>query len=180
MGASADAHLVYGYYVDCEESFWPSYDEETDEELPEWDVDEALEALLKEKGLVDPNDSYPPMDDLYGSALGDARAEWRRENKGAFEDWAAAREEKRKVVGADVVEVGWYGTLEYDVTTPYIYVKSSEVSGDWTDPAQVDIQALAKLDTDEFDAMLAKFIEFSGADISEATGPGWFIAVDYG
>ena len=74
-----------------------------------------------------------------------------------------------------VVQLQDYGHCDYRI--PFIYVKGTKITADWEAvPVKVDLPAGSHL----WDVQLQDFAASFDLDLTEADGPGWFMAPFYG
>lgn len=165
MGTSTDALLIYGYVWDDEHDL---FGDDGDEE-EEWETRVAVAA-----GLVDPWAAFPKeIDQLpydQRRAQGDA---WRNEHRAELDAWHKA---KKAVIASYGVEVDRHGSSEW--SCPIVQITDAGQRARRGSPKPVTATELT-VGTD-WDTKLARFVADLGIDVSEAAGPGWFLASWWG
>lgn len=168
MGQSTDAILFYGYCWDDEHVLF-----EEDEDSGEW-----AEIVAKRRGISNPWDFYRSSgaESLQQGLL-------YAEQDAAFKSWeeevgfetmlATWREEKNKIKAEyEGVAISSHCSCSYPM--PYIYIESTELNARRGFPIEVTLDHITP-PTADWDESLSRFVEDLDIDISEASGPGWFL-----
>ena len=163
MGVSTDAVLVYGYV-------WKDEDTELfEDDDREWD-----EILLTRRGMQSPWDAFPEgLESLPYAEQNAAAGRWKAEHRADLDAWYAAKKAIRAEYG---VEIDQYCSGECSI--PIIKIEGAGYT-----VARGDVQELTAADLTidpEWDRKLSKFAEDLEIDLSEAQGPGWFLASWWG
>lgn len=163
MTVSTDAMLVYGYIWDDEHDL---FDDESDDK---WEV-----RVAKQRGITNPWDAYPPeIERLPYDQKRAAGQQWRDANKAALDAWYAARKAISEEYG---VRVAHHGSDEWSV--PILKIEGAGMTAARGYPKPV---ASSDLTVDPgWDDKLRRFVTDLGIDVSEAKGPGWFLASWWG
>jgi hypothetical protein len=162
MGTSTNAMLVYGY-------IW-------DEEVDLFEDDEAdwEEQLAVAAGAVNPWAQFPKeIDSLpydQRKAQGDA---WREAHRAELDAWYEA---KRAAADSYGVTIDHHGSSEWSV--PIVSIDKAGLTAFRGSPLPVTADNLT-IGAD-WDDKLARFVADLGIDVSEAQGPGWFLASWWG
>lgn len=154
MGQSTDAYVFYGYCWDDEDAGI------------EADTDEAVKAILAERGHADPWDSYPKTD---GRAAGDA---WVSENRAAIDAFRALKAAVEEEIG-----VSWDAHCSDSCPIPFLFVNDTKTTARRGYP-----KPLASLEVDPaWKGKLDAFLALQG--VEPPTGenqPGWWTASWWG
>lgn len=163
MGVSTDALLVYGYIWDDEHDLFD------DSESDEWE-----EIVAKLRGIPDPWDAYPAeIERLPYEQKRAAGEKWRTEHRAELDAWREAR----KAIAAEYgITIDRHGSDEWSVPIVKIADAGLTVARGYPKPLTAEALAVGP----DWDEKLARFIADLGIDISEAKGPGWFLASWWG
>lgn len=168
MGQSTDAILFYGYCWGEEHELF-----EEDEDSGEW-----AEIVAKRRGISNPWDFYRSSgaerqhSDLPYAKQDEAYKTWEKE-VGFDEMLDTWNEEKNKIKAEyEGISVSSHCSCSYPM--PYIYIESTDLRASRGYPVEVTLDHITP-PTAEWDDSLARFVDDLDIDISEASGPGWFL-----
>lgn len=168
MGMHASGQIFYGYIWD-EEGDGP-FEDNRDDELEIWDQ------MLKDRGVVDPY-SLPDRPDTTGLPYKEEQAiyrEWHNKNQDKFDAYYAAKNALPEELGCEGVDMDHYGHCDYSAKA--LVIKASCKSTEWSE--KLDPTELVA--GEDWDARLLHWAETTGADLSNAEGPGWYLTTYYG
>jgi hypothetical protein len=163
MGMYASATLFYGYILDLDD-----LPENEDGEVIE-DFDWA-EKILKERGMVDPWDSYPNTDGMSYDQQTEIHSKWKLEHDDELDAWYEAKSKVERTIGVEMSTYGHYDEIHY-----YLVVKGTSQSASPSYP-----NALDDLWTDSrWVSELDSFLEAYNIELPE-DGPCWWLVASYG
>lgn len=164
MGISTDALLVYGYIWDDEHDLFG------EDSAGEWE-----DRIARQRGISNPWDTYPEQEfsQLPYDQKRAAGERWRNDNRDALDAWYAAKKAISEEYG---VRVGRHDSDEWSV--PILKIEGAGLTVARGYPKPVTAEALAV--GADWDDKLRRFITDLDIDVSEAKGPGWFLASWWG
>lgn len=155
----------YGDDVDGEPDYGPANDDLITNDL-----------LLAEFGIAHrPWGGWVWPDLPYDERIA-AREQYQVDHQAEFDAYAAAEAAIKARRGTDVVEYAYHGALEFSL--PYVFVKETHVSVEWSEAKQVDSLEIGA----DWDEKLARWLATFKIDpaASGAIGPGWLLVAEYG
>lgn len=161
MSVSTNAMLVYGYVWEDEADLLNR--EEEDE--TEW-----TEVVARQRGIVNPWDAYPPeIEALPYDQRREASDQWCDEHRGALNIWNDAKQAIAEEYG---VEISSHGSGEW--SCPVVKILDAGWIARRGYPQNLSGEELNR--NPEWDKKLADFCRDLEIDLTEAKGPGWFLA----
>lgn len=170
MGVSTDGMLVYGYIWTDE------YDLFDGEDSAVW-----IERIAVERGATNPwkDDEIEAIEQEYNIrhlSYHEYKSQsdtWVANNRARIDAWYEAR----RVVEAEFpVTIDHHGSDEWRV--PIVTIKAARKRAARGFPVALSTNDLAI--GEEWDVELARFVEVTSIDTSEAEGPGWFLCSWWG
>lgn len=162
MGVSTDALLFYGYVWDDEHDLLGDLDGPRDSD---W-----AEHMLIKRGQLSPwREGYYP----HSEQDDHKRAMWRAQHRAEFEAWAEAKKAVQAEFG---VEVDHHGSDEWKCPLVAIAGTMTRVGRGYPDQILPEQLAVDPAWNDR----LQRWVTELGIDLSEAQGPGWFMASWWG
>lgn len=166
MGMYASAEVFYGYILD--EEIMEQFVDENGDEIEEFDL---AEKILKNRGVVDPWDSYPDTDGMDYATQNAVNKLWHAEHTEELDEWYKAKAEIDRRIKVEMSSFG-----HYDESRRCLIVKGTAHHASpsyplpldtdmWTDPHWID----------ELDS----FLEIYGIEPPE-DGPCWWLVASYG
>lgn len=161
MSTSTDALLIYGYIFDDEQDLFGGEDD--------WE-----DVVAAAAGAVNPWAAFPKeIDQLpYDQRRREGDA-WTKAHRAELDAWY---EVKKAAVAAYGVEIDRHGSDEWSVPIIKISGAGMTVARGYPKPVAASDLAVG----DDWDERLARFVADLGIDVSEAAGPGWFLASWWG
>lgn len=153
MGQSTDAYVFYGYCWDDEDTEFAT------------DMDEAVKAILAERGIADPWDEH--YDGDY-----EAYKTWKAANGSVVAAFKAAKEAVEAELGVD-----WDSHCHHECSMPLLYVRGTKTTAHRGSPMPLTSLAVDPTWKGKLDAFL------ESQDIEPPEGenqPGWWVASWWG
>jgi hypothetical protein len=165
MGFYASGQVFYGYLFD-EDTWFP--EDGYGDPLDEFNL---AEKIARNKGIVDPWDTYPNTDNMDYDAQDVAHKTWHIEHAQEIDEWYDAIREIERTVN---VEMSSYGHCDYSAKCLVIKGTSQCASPSYPVALDTDLQT----DPDWVNQLDA-FLEAYGMTPPE-DGPCWWLVASYG